>query len=189
MFWIKLFESKMGMSFSDYGVFPRTLSGLKGLFFGQFIHGDWEHLFYNSAPFLLSTMALFFLYPRAAINSFMICFFAPGVLVWLFARPSFHIGLSGVNYALLAFLFVSGLMRRDTRRMAISLLVVFLYGSMIIGLFPVQQGVSFESHIAGSVIGVIVAFIFRKSDPRKKYSWEIEEELRNQNSEEENQII
>ncbi len=106
----------------------------------------------------------------------MLCFFVPGVFVWLFGRESFHIGLSGVNYALLAFLFISGLIRRDQRRLAISMLVVFLYGSLIIGLFPFEEGVSFESHISGTIVGIVLAFAFRKLDPRKKYNWEIEEE-------------
>lgn len=176
MFWIKLFETKLGHSFTEYGIYPRSFSGLKGLFFSQFIHGDWEHLFYNSIPFFLATLSLFMMYSRASINAFMLCFFMPGIFVWLFARESYHIGLSGVNYALLAFLFISGIIRRDQRRLAISMLVVFLYGSMIIGLFPVKEGVSFESHISGSIVGVILAFVFRKSDPRKKYNWEIEEE-------------
>ncbi len=182
MFWIKLFESKMGLSFHDYGILPRTISGLKGIFFSQFIHGDWQHLIYNSIPFFFATLALFMFYPKSSINAFMICFFVPGILVWIFARDSYHIGLSGVNYALLAFLFIGGLLRRDTRSLSISLLVVFLYGTMIIGLFPIESGVSFESHIAGSLIGVITSILFRNIDPRKKYSWE-EEEILNGNSE------
>jgi membrane associated rhomboid family serine protease len=175
MFWIKLVESNTGISFSDYGIYPKSLSGLKGLFFSQFIHGDWKHLIYNSIPFFFATLSLFMIYPKSSINVFMICFFIPGIFVWLLARESFHIGLSGVNYALLAFLFVGGLIRRDSKTLSISLLVVFLYGTLIIGLFPVKEAVSYESHIAGTFVGIISAFLFRKIDPRKKFTWEEEE--------------
>lgn len=178
MFWIRLFEDKLGISFSEYGIYPRSFSGLKGLFFSQFIHGDWEHLIYNSVPFFIASFSMFMVYPKSAINAFMLCFFVPGIFVWFLGRESYHIGLSGVNYALLSFLFLSGLFRRDTRTLAISLLVVFLYSSLVIGLFPVEEGVSFESHISGALVGLLVAVIFRKKDPRKKYSWEIEEEQR-----------
>lgn len=176
MFWLKLFEDALGISFSEFGIYPRKISGLKGLFLGPFIHGDWEHLFSNSIPFFLASIALFIFYPSSAIRVYLISFILPGIPVWIFARSSFHIGLSGVNYCLLAFQFLSGLFRRDSPRLASSLLVVFLYGSMVIGLFPIKEGVSFESHISGTIIGLLLAYLFRNTDPRKKYSWEEEEE-------------
>jgi membrane associated rhomboid family serine protease len=176
MVWLKLFEVKSGASFSEFGIYPRSVKGLKGLFFSQFLHGDWEHLLYNSVPFFLGTWALFFFYPKSGSRVIFFSFFIPGILVWLFARSSYHIGLSGVNYSILAFLFIGGFIRRDRKRLPISLLIVLFYGGLIVGLFPVQSGVSYESHLAGSFIGILLALFLRKWDPNEKFSWELDNE-------------
>ncbi len=102
-----------------------------------------------------------------------------GLGVWLFARSSYHIGASGLNYGMMFFLFVSGILRRDRLSIAISLIVFFLYGSMVWGIFPVEPGVSFESHLFGAVLGTSLAIVLRKLDParmKKQYDWEDERE-------------
>ena len=110
---------------------------------------------------------------------FFSCVFT-GLLVWFFARDAYHIGLSGVIYSLLFFLFFSGVFRKDTRLLTVALLVVFIYGSMVWGIFPYDWRISFESHLSGSIVGLFLSIIFKKqkaSFKKVKTQWEIEEEL------------
>ena len=97
-----------------------------------------------------------------------------GLLVWLFARESYHIGASGLVYGFAAFLFFSGLFRKDKRSIALSLLIVFLYGGMVWGVLPTDPKISFESHLFGALTGIVCAFLFRKNDPPPVYEWEEE---------------
>ena len=98
-------------------------------------------------------------------------------MVWLFARPVYHIGASGIIYGLLGFLFFSGIFKRDNRSIALSLLITFIYGGLIWGILPGMKGISWESHLFGGISGIVTAFIFRKEDPYIKYEWENEEEI------------
>ena len=101
-----------------------------------------------------------------------------GFWVWLAARDSSHIGASGLIYGFVCFLFFSGLLRKDTRLMAVSLLVTFLYGSMVWGILPVDQSISWESHLFGSIAGIFCAYYYRADGPqRPKSQWEIDEEM------------
>jgi membrane associated rhomboid family serine protease len=96
--------------------------------------------------------------------------------VWIFARQAYHIGASGLVYGFVAFLFFSGIIRRDNRSIALALIVTFLYGGLTWGILPIKAEISWEAHLFGSIIGILLAFVFRKSDPAPKYDWETEEE-------------
>ena len=174
---VKLVEWKTGQLFADYGVFPRTSSGIRGVLFSPFIHGDFKHLISNSVPLLVLGAGLFYFYKSLAYKVFVWVFFLAGFWLWLGGRESFHIGASGIIYGLTTFLFFSGVFRRDTRLMAFSLVVVFLYGGMVWGIFPLFTGISWEGHLFGSLAGLLMAFVYRKEGPQRKiYKWEDEEE-------------
>lgn len=165
------------ISFNTYGVYPRDWVGLRGILLAPFIHGDFEHILNNSYPVLILGTAIFFFYRKSAWWVLLYSFLMTGVWVWAMARPSFHIGISGVIYAWGSFLFTSGVLNKNKRTMGISFLVVFLYGSMIWGVLPITPGVSWESHLFGALAGIILAFVFKEDGPqRKKYSWENQEE-------------
>ena len=179
----KLIEHLFGLSFADYGVYPQSLSGLKGILFSPFIHGDFEHLGNNSYPILILGGMLFAFYKKIAKQLFLWLFFIAGFWLWIIGgigneglRP--HIGASGVIYALASFLFVSGIIRKNPRLSAVSMLIIFLYGSMIWGVLPTKEHISWEGHLSGFMAGIIVAIFYRNEGPkRKKYQWEIDEEL------------
>ena len=77
-----------------------------------------------------------------------------------------------------SFLFFSGILRKNSQLSAVALLVIFIYGGLFWGLFPIHKNVSWEGHLTGFIAGILVSFIFRKDGPkRKKYNWEIEEDL------------
>ena len=175
---IKLFETGMEISLVEGGVYPRRWSGLQGILFSPLIHGDWKHLINNSMPAFLLSLAVFYFYREIAYKIWFLIYVIGGILLWSVGRQAYHIGASGLIYGLAAFLFLSGLIRRVRSLTAISLLVVFWYGSMVWGLLPFDFEVSFEAHITGAVSGVILAWIYRDQGPEpEKSTLDDEEEL------------
>ena len=165
------------LNYSTFGIYPRELSGLKGILFSPFIHGSIEHLGNNTLPILILGTAILFFYGRLGLKVIGVMYLLTGILVWLSARESYHIGASGLIYAFAAFLFMSGILRRAKNLVALSLLVAFLYGGLFWGIFPVKEQVSWESHLWGGVVGFVIAWFYRKEGPqRKKYIWEDEED-------------
>lgn len=159
-----------------YGVFPRSLEGLRGVLFSPFIHGDWKHVFNNSIPLIVLGSALRYFYKDISKEVFLWSWLMSGLWLWTIGRANYHIGASGLVYALAAFLFFSGLFRKHTRLMAISFFVVFLYGGMVWGLFPIEKHISWEGHLAGALAGTILAWWFRAEGPPKQvYQYELDE--------------
>lgn len=162
---VKIFEVYTGFELTEYGVFPRKPSGLKGIIFSPMIHSDFGHLISNSTSLFILTFSLFALYTRSALLVFPIVYLFHGLAVWFIAREAFHIGASGLVYGFASYLFFIGVFRKDSRSIALSLLVVFLYGGLAWGVLPTDPNVSFEAHLSGAVIGFICSIIFRKYDP------------------------
>ncbi len=164
---VKILEIEEGFSFFKLGIYPRKFSGLIGIITSPLIHGDFEHLINNSLPLFILTAAVFYFYDELAYRVFFLIYLMVGLWVWFGARPAYHIGASGLIYGLGSFLFVSGIIRKYPRLMAISLLVAFLYGSMVWGIFPIQEEISWESHLLGALAGVILSFYFRDIGPQR----------------------
>jgi membrane associated rhomboid family serine protease len=156
------FENLFNLDFGIYGVYPRTLSGMKGIFLSPFIHGDATHLFNNSIPLLVLGTLLFYFYRKISWEVSTIIWLASGLWLWIIGRPSYHIGASSFVYGLAAFLFFSGLIRRNASLLTISLLVVFLYGSLIWGIFPIEEHISWEGHLSGAIAGTVTAWFYRQ---------------------------
>jgi membrane associated rhomboid family serine protease len=176
---IKLIEIILGLDFVHYGVYPLRVSGLSGIVMAPLIHGSLSHLFSNTAPIIILGTALLYGYPRSAKIVIPVLYLGTGLGVWLFARSAYHIGASGLTFGVMFFVFSIGVLRWDTRAIILSMIVFFLYGSMIWGIFPIQADVSFESHFFGAVIGVALAILLKNHDPApppRKYSWEEEDE-------------
>jgi hypothetical protein len=168
--------------FHRLGVVPKQLSGLKGILFMPWIHAhsDVKHILNNSVPAFLLMTLLFYSYKEIALKVFLLSWFLTGLFLWVFGanNGAHHIGMSGVIYSLAAFLFTSGVLRKYLPLQALALFIVFLYGSMIWGIFPTKERISWEGHLSGMIIGVFLAFYYRKLGPqRPKYQYEIEKEL------------
>lgn len=177
-FWIvKIIEYTTSVSFVKFGIFPLEIKGLKGLIFSLFIHSDFNHLISNSIPFFILFFALIYYYRRVSYRIFFVLYFLSGITVWLTGRPSWHIGASGVIYALAAFHFISGIISNDVRLLTLSVVVVFLYGGLIWGIFPIDPRISWEGHLWGAVSGIVMAFYYSKYKiKRYKFDWEEEKE-------------
>ncbi|MBN1820978.1 MAG: rhomboid family intramembrane serine protease [Prolixibacteraceae bacterium] len=178
LFWfVKIIEHVFELDFVTFGVYPLHLKGLKGILFSPFIHANFNHLMANSVPFFILTTALIYYYRRISYRIFFLIYIISGICVWVGGRQAWHIGASGVVYGLAAFHFVSGILRNDLRLLTMSIIVVFLYGSMIWGIFPLKPEISWEAHLWGGVSGVILAFYYRRFIvKRKKFDWEDEPE-------------
>ena len=175
---VKIFEIVFDYDFTEYGVLPRKFNGLIGILFSPLIHSDVNHLLSNSLPVIILCLLIFNFYSQIAKKIFIYLNFISGLWLWCIGRESFHIGASGLIYAMASFLFFSGILRKNSQLSAVALLVIFIYGGLFWGLFPILKNVSWEGHLTGFIAGILVSFIFRKDGPkRKKYNWEIEEDL------------
>lgn len=175
---IKIIEITLGIHFITLGNYPRHLKGVLGIIMSPLIHKDLSHLIGNSTSFLILSTALFFFYRKVALKVFLLNYFFSGIFLWLGGREAWHIGASGIIYGLTAFLLLSGIIQHDLRLLTISLIVTFLYGSFIWGIFPFEPTISWDGHLMGAVSGAILALIFHKyGPPRKKYEWEEEPDV------------
>ena len=178
MWLVKIIEVLFDLDFSRFGIYPLSLEGLPGIIFSPFIHADFGHLFNNSLPLFFLGTALFYFYSEIAVKISLWTYFLTGLLVWLAGRSAWHIGASGLIYGLASFLFFSGIIRRYFRLVALSLLIVFLYGSMVWGIFPnIYKDVSWESHMLGFISGILLAVVYRNEGPRQPIiEWPDEDE-------------
>lgn len=168
LIWIVfVLDQSLGLELHFHGLYPRKISGLQGILFSPLIHADFKHIMANSIPLLVLGTGLFYFYRDLAIRVFLLSYFMTGLYVWLAAREAYHIGASGLIYSLVGFMFLSGVLRRHMGLMAISLIIVFQYGSMIWGIFPMEERISWESHLMGLVAGMTLAVIYRKLGPQK----------------------
>lgn len=173
---IKIIESAFGISFINYGLLPREISGLVGIITFPVLHGNWDHLFSNTMPLFFLSAGICYFYVSSSKKILVGLYIIPGILLWFFARSSIHIGASGMIYGMAAFLFFSGVIRRDKRAIVLALLVSFFYGSLVWGILPIEKGVSWEGHLFGGLTGIALAVVFRKKDPFDKYDWEDDDE-------------
>ncbi len=177
---IKLVETTLDLNFAFWGIYPLSVKGLKGILLSPLVHADFKHLINNSVPLFILGVAIFYFYSKVAFRVFFMTYIMVGIWVWFGGRPAYHIGASGLVYGFASFLFFSGIIRNHISLMAISLLVVFLYGGMIWGIFPIYEKVSWESHMLGSIAGLFLAFYYRHEGPQKpEYFWEEEDEEEN----------
>jgi len=168
--------------FYKYGVIPKETETLRGILFMPLLHAKHEigHIVNNSVPTAILLGALIYYYREIALRVFVLSWLFTGIGLWVFAEntSSYHIGMSGVVYALATFLFTSGVLRKYRPLQGISLFVAFVYGSMVWGVFPIEPKVSWEGHLAGAITGIALAFVYRRRGPQApKYIYEIEKEM------------
>ena len=167
------------LDLSRYGVFPGQHDSLGGVLTAPLIHGSLSHVFANSLPLLVMLTILFYIYPKSSPIVLITLYVGSGLIVWMIARPAWHFGASGLTHGLMFYLFTIGVLRRDALSSVFAMTVFFLYGGMVWGIFPRDPGISYEYHLAGAGLGVLLAFILRNLDhkpPPKRYDWQDEDD-------------
>ena len=179
-----LSDTYLHLGLYEYGVSPRTASGLKGILFSPFIHGDFGHIINNSLPIFILSSMIFYFYKPIAWPAIIWIYIISGIWLWVGGRNNdvilnYHFGASTLIYGFASFLFFSGVFRKHKQLMMVSAFVVFMYGSITHGIFPFDTKVSWEGHLFGAISGVLVAFSYRKEGPQPVvYQWpEPEEEI------------
>ncbi len=161
---VKIIESYLEIDFGLLGIYPRTLRGSVGIFLSPFIHGDFFHLFSNTVPLIILGIGLFYFYDKIAFNVVLLIYLMTGFWVWVAARDAYHIGASGIVYGLLTFILFSGFFRRNPQTLAISFVILVLYGgSFFAGIIPSSKGISWESHLMGGIAGIFCAVYFKNT--------------------------
>lgn len=177
---IKAAEELFQFSLHTLGVYPGELTGLIGVITSPLIHGDWEHLANNSFSLLLLGGLTIYGYANSAYKSLAVIWLVSGLGVWLLGRESYHFGASGLTHGLFYLIFVAAILRRDKRSIALMMVAVFMYGSMVLGVLPWDPKISFEGHLFGAIGGGLSAYLFSRHEPKpaeKRYHWEIEDDL------------
>ena len=168
---VKCVEVVFHIDLSFLGIKPLQVDGLPGIICFHFLHGSWSHLFANTLPIIVLGACLYYFYRQIATKIWLILMFSTGLLTWCGARGGVHIGASALIYGLAFFLMLSGFIRRNRSLVIVSLLVVFLYGSLIWGIYPryaIQNHISWEGHLAGLVMGVVLAIYYKKEGPQRE---------------------
>lgn len=146
------------LPFEQLALYPRRLEGLPGILLSPFLHRDFSHLFGNSIPLFILLMLL----AGSRANSgrtVALLVIVSGAMLWLLGRPYPVIGASGLVFALIGFLLLSGLLERRPRALIVSVIVFFSYGgTLLLGILPGQPGVSWDGHLYGAVAGGLVAW-------------------------------
>lgn len=174
LLWIAMWaDLRFDLNLRSLGVYPRTAEGLKGIFLTPFIHKDLSHLTNNSISLVALLWFLFYFYPKAAWKVLGWGIVLSGLGTWLIGRPAFHIGASGVVYMLVSFLFFKGVFSGYYRLIALSLIVVFLYGGLLWYVFPIDPKISWEGHLSGFFVGFVFAGLVKSGVVRDyHYPWE-----------------
>ncbi len=164
MWIIQVLQVISGISLGWLGVYPRHLVGVKGIFTSPFIHStDWMHIINNSVPLFVGLAMISFFFRKVAAQAIFLIYFLTGLGVWLFGRSVLHIGASGVVYGLISFIFWSGIFRRNVKSIVLALIILFVYSGMFLGVLPNQPGISWESHLIGGIVGVLISYTFRNN--------------------------
>ena len=170
VFW---YQTNIDYSIKSFGIRPQHIDGLLGIFTSSFLHSNIDHLYNNSIPLFVLSLALFYFYNKLAWKVILFGILLSGLLTWLIGRTGNHIGASGLIYVLFSFIFFKGVFTRHYRLIALSLMVIFLYGSMIWYVFPIKNGISWEGHLGGLITGFIFALIFKKQVSKlEQFIWQ-----------------
>ena len=172
IFWI---EFRFNVDLKSFGIQPRKIEGIYGIMLSPFLHLSLEHLINNSIPLFLLSSAIFFFYRTISWKIIFLGIFLSGLLTWIIGRDSTHIGASGLIYVFFSFIFFKGIISKNFNLMSLSLIVVFIYGGTIWYIFPIKENISWEGHLSGFIVGIILALLFKKNIPiNKVYKWENE---------------
>ena len=156
---IELANSLTNDALNNFGIRPRNLEGLRGILFAPFLHGNWRHLISNTFSLIILSWLIMARDRSEWVAVTVLTAIASGLGTWLFGgAATVHIGASGVVFGYFGFLVARAYFERSFGSIAISLLVLALFGGMIWGILPVRVGISWEGHLFGLLGGIAAAW-------------------------------
>lgn len=161
MWIVFLFEINYGFNFNQFSIYPRKLSSLGGILASPFLHSDISHITNNTLSFFVLMLIVRFFYKQNYIKIFLLGILLSGLLTWIIARPAYHLGMSGVIYVLASFIISKSFFSKQYNLIAIAFTVIFIYGSMIWYVFPIDKSISWEGHLSGLISGIVLSFFFK----------------------------
>jgi membrane associated rhomboid family serine protease len=169
MWLFELLDAAMGSQLDGFGIVPRSENGLFGIAAAPFLHLGFGHLIANTTALLVLGALILLTSPYFWVVTVAVALFG-GLGVWITGDPStVVIGASGLVYGYAAYLVALGIFRRSLMNLLVAVLVVVLYGGFVFGVFPGQAGVSWQGHLFGAVVGVVMARWHAVNAPRS--SW------------------
>ncbi|MPZ61500.1 MAG: rhomboid family intramembrane serine protease [Propionibacteriales bacterium] len=161
MWALELLDSFVGNRLDGFGIIPRTGDGLFGIVAAPFLHLGFGHLLANTGALLVLGGLILLTTSYFWMVTLAVALFG-GMGVWLTGDPfTVVIGASGLVYGYAAYLVFLGVFHRRLRHVLVAVfvavLVVLLYDGLVIGMLPVQPGVSWQAHLFGALAGVAVA--------------------------------
>jgi membrane associated rhomboid family serine protease len=138
-----------------YGIHPRSVSGLPGIVLAPFLHAGFGHLIVNSIPFVVLGGIVLLGGLRVFWRVTIFVTLAGGLGVWLFAgRFTNHLGASGLIFGYLGFLLARGVFEKSLPWLLVACAILIGYGGLLVGVLPLQAGVSWQGHLFGFLAGV-----------------------------------
>ncbi|AMW06244.1 rhomboid family intramembrane serine protease [Gemmatimonas phototrophica] len=163
-FWLTfVVNSALGGALTSFGIIPRSITGLRGIVFAPFLHGNLNHLIANTIPFVALGWMVMLRDARHFLPVTLFSMLGAGLMAWTFGAPgSVHIGASGVVFGYLGFLLLAGVYTRSFGSILLSLVTAGVWGGLVLGIAPGQVGISWQAHLGGFIGGILAARFFRK---------------------------
>ncbi len=148
--------------FNYHGILAMQVSSLPGILFWPFLHGGFFHLAMNTTPLFFLGFLVGLRGPKLFVALSLFIVLLSGLAVWLFGRPAYHIGASGLVFGYFGFLLAVAWYERQVAPVLIAAIVLFFYGGLLWGILPRDEFVSFEGHLFGMLAGILAANLFTR---------------------------
>lgn len=161
---VEVANNFIGHRFNLFGIYPRKVETLPGILLWPLLHGSLKHLMMNTAPLLIMGFLVALRGPWIFVKTTLLIVIIGGLGVWVFGRPAYHIGASGLVFGYFGFLVAIGLYERSISSLAIASVTLFYYGGLILGILPIDSFISWEGHLFGLCAGILAARLMVMTD-------------------------
>ena len=173
--WVaEIVDTLTNLNLDQYGILPRDVTGLRGIPLSVFLHGDFSHLISNTGPLVVLGGLISLRGAKRLLVSSVFITLLSGAFVWLMAGVvtgyGIHIGASGMVFGYFGYLAARGLYERSLSSILISIAVIAVYGTIIFGILPTNEFVSWEGHLFGLIAGILYAGLVGKDDREARKS-------------------
>ena len=164
---IEIINALLGHRLNSWGIFPRTADGLVGIFFSPLLHTSIVHLALNTMPIVILGLLIHLLPQPVFWRTTLYIILVGGLLLWVFGRPAYHVGASGLIFGYFGFLVFRGIFNLSIGSLLLSFVTLFFYGGLFWQMLPALSKVSWEGHLCGFIAGILAARTQRRSNQNR----------------------